>query len=120
MAKASNGFVAKRMTMTINGIIRPAEPGGENFTIRVNGNEKSWQVPDATPHEAAYLAAISAMVEADAADVTHLTLQTPANLVRRQATGEWAVESPALRRIRLIYELFKIDFDDVDWVKGAA
>lgn len=120
MARVSNGFGAKRMTMTVNGIIRPDGAGADNFTIRVNGKEKSWPVPDATPHEAAYSAAISAMAAADAAGVTHLTLQTPANLVRRQATGEWAVESEALRRIKLIYELFKIDFDDVDWIKGAA
>lgn len=118
MARVSNGFVAKRMTMTINGIIRAAEAA--NFTIRVNGEERSWSVSDGTPHAAAYSAAISAMIEADAARVTHLTLQTPANLVRRQATGEWAIESPELRRISLIYELFKIDFDDVDWIKGAA
>ena len=120
MARVSNGFAAKRMTMTINGVIRPAAAGAVDFTIRVNGVERSWPMPDATPHEAAYSAAISAMADAHAADVTHLTLQTPANLVRRQATGQWGVDSPALRRIKLIYDLFEIDFDDVDWIKGPA
>lgn len=118
MARVSNGCVAKRMTMTVNGIIRPTEAA--NFTVRINGDERSWSVSDASPHAAAYSAAISAMIEADAAGVTHLTLQTPANLVRRQATGDWSVESPALRRVKLIYEILRIDFDDVDWIKGAA
>ncbi|KQN26010.1 hypothetical protein ASE86_07520 [Sphingomonas sp. Leaf33] len=108
------------MTMTINGIIRPASAAPDHVTIRVNDTETSWSLPGATPHEAVYSAAIEAMFQADAAGVTHLTLQTPANLVRRQVTGEWATESPALRRVSLIYELFRIDFDDVDWIKGPA
>lgn len=106
------------MTVAINGMVRPSGPGVVDFTVRVNGAEISWPVSDATPHEAAYSAAISAMADAHAADVTHLTLRTPANLVRRQATGEWGVESPALRRIKLLYEIFRIDFDDIDWIKG--
>ena len=60
------------------------------------------------------------MSEAHADGVTHLTLQTPANLVRRQVTGEWATTSSELQRMNLFYELFRTDFDDVDWIKGPA
>ena len=60
------------------------------------------------------------MVDAHAAGVTHLTLQTPSNLVRRQVTGEWAKASDALKRMSLLYDLFRIDFDDVDWTTGPA
>lgn len=120
MARTGNGQSAKRRTVEINGSVRPAAAGGVHFTIRVDGSEVSWPVPSGTAHEAVYSAAISAMMDAHADGVTHLTLQTPANLVRRQRTREWATESPALRRAGLIYELFRIDFDDVDWVKGPG
>lgn len=82
MARVSDGCVAKRATMEINGIVRPAGPGAIDFTIRIDGNDRTWRLPSGTPHEAAYSAAISAMADADAKGVTHLTLQTPANLVR--------------------------------------
>ena len=120
MARVSDGFATKRQTVTINGLVRPSGPGVVDVTIRVNGVEERWEVADATPHGMAYSAAISAMMDAHEAGVTHLPLQTPANLGRRQATGEWRVGSPALRRMHLLYELFKVDFDDVDWIKGPA
>lgn len=120
MAKVSDGFAPRRETRKVNGIIRPAGPSGVDFTIRVNGQETTWAVPTGTPHEATYSAAIEAMIDAHAAGVTHLTLQTPANLVRRQVTGEWETTSPSLRRMHLFYELFRGDFEDVDWIKGPA
>ncbi len=120
MARVLNGHPTKRATVTINGLIKPITPLGVVFTIRNDGVERSWQLASGSPHLAAYAAAITAMGDADAAGVTHLTLQTPANLVRRQATGEWNVDSPDLKRAHLLYELFKIDFDDVDWIKGPG
>ncbi len=120
MAKVSDGFAAKRQTMAINGVVRPSASGAVDLVVRIDGNKRSWQVRDTTPHAATYAAAISALIDADAAGVTHLTLQTPANLVRRQATGEWEVESSELQRLRLLYEILRVDFDDVDWIKGPA
>lgn len=60
------------------------------------------------------------MIQADAVGVTHLTLQTPANLVRRQAAGGWRKKSPELKRLGFICELYACNFDDVDWIKGEG
>ena len=75
---------------------------------------------DGNGHDASRRDVLGGDLDANAAGVTHLTLQTPANLVRRQATGEWGVESPELRQMNLLYQLFATDFDDVDWIKGPA
>lgn len=120
MAKVQNGFAFKRKTIRINGMIRPSNAGGVTCVIRIDGDERFWQVAQSSPHAATYSAAISAMAEAHKDGVTHLTLQTPANLVRRQVMSDFKIDSDQLKRMFLFYRLYRIDFDDVDWIKGTA
>ncbi|MBA2920875.1 hypothetical protein GON01_02770 [Sphingomonas sp. MAH-20] len=119
MARTHMGFPTRRKTITVNGATRPLG-AGRQFEIRVDGSTTSWVVEDGSHHEATYSAAISAMIDAHAAGVTHLTLQTPNDDVRRTATGEWTLKDCELARMRAIYLLFKCDFDDVDWIRGPA
>lgn len=118
MARVHNGVPALRHTVTVNGATRPAGAAKE-FQICVDGRTRSWTVKDGSHHEATYAAAIEAMIVADAAGVTHLTLQTPNDDVRRTATGEWEAKD-RMAQARALYLLFRYDFDDVDWVKGPA
>lgn len=117
MARTSKGKKAIRQTVSVNGATYQT-PHGKKFEIRVDGVKSSWTVPVGSHHLATYAAAIDAMISADAAGVTHLILQTPNDDVRRTATGEWEAKDPALARMRALYLLFKLDFDDVDWTRG--
>lgn len=119
MARTSAGLPSKRQTVSINGLMRPSG-ALKDYTIRVDGFARTWKGSGQSHNTAAYLAAIDAMMAADAADVTHLTLQTPNDDVRRTATGEWECRSPDMAYARALYMLFKFDFDDVDWQRGPA
>jgi ribonuclease HI len=96
MAKVNNGFLAKRHRIAINGSAHPAPIGMITMTTKVDGQARSWTVKEGSHHLAGYAAAISAMKSAHADGVTHLELQTPANLMRRQATAPCKYSSPAL------------------------
>ena len=120
LAKVNNGFAPKRETVAINGAVRPLASGNVSVSIKIAGKTRKWTAPEGSPHRATYGAAISAMIDADADGVTHLTLQTPANLVRRQATGTFKCIEPDLQTLLAICTMFEADFDDVDWIKGPA
>ena len=119
MATTATGVPAKRQTVTINGAMRPAGTLND-YTVRVNGVDRTWRGWGESHNTTVYLAAIDAMVAARAAGVTHLTLQTPNDDVRRTATGEWECKNPDMAYARAMYMLFKFDFDDVDWRRGPA
>jgi len=117
MARTHTGVPSKRLTTRVNGATRPLV-GGTDYEIRVDGTARSWVVPHGSHHAATFSAAIEAMIQADAAGVTHLTLQTPNDDVRRMATGEWDCSDADLDRMRALYLLYRTDFDDVDWSRG--
>ena len=119
VAKTSNGLPSKRQTISVNGLMRPAGPV-KDYTIRVAGLDRTWKGLGQSQNTLTYLAAIEAMITAHAAAVTHLTLQTPNDDVRRTATGEWECKSLDMAHARALYMLFKFDFDDVDWQRGPA
>ncbi len=120
MAKVNNGFPAKRHRIAINGSSHPTPMGMVTMTTKVDGQARSWTVKEGSHHLAGYAAAISAMKSAHAAGVTHLELQTPANLMRRQATGTFACKDADLALMLAICEMYAADFDDVDWLQGPA
>lgn len=119
MARTTAGVKAKRQTIGVNGLARPSAVSNA-CTIRVDGIERVWAGFGDSHNAATYLAAIDAMMTADAAGVTHLTLRTPNDDVRRTATGEWECRSPDMAYARALYMLFRFDFDDVDWARGSA
>lgn len=119
MARTATGISAKRQTIAVNGTMRPS--GQKNdYTIRVDGLSRTWKATGESHNTAVYLAAIDAMMTADQTGVTHLTLQTPNDDVRRTATCEWECRNPDMAYARALYMLFRFDFDDVDWHRGPA
>lgn len=120
MAKGIKGTKAIRATITIESSVEFLNTGGTDVTIIVDGIDQNWTTPSrVTAHAAVYIAAVSAMLNADAQGVTHLTLSTRANLVRRQVSGEWSKRASQLSGLHAIYSLYRNNFDDVDWIKSA-
>lgn len=112
-------FPKKTATVAVNGTITP-HPKGVKYVIRVDGVTSTRTFKTGSPHEAAYSAAIRGMTQADADGVTHLTLQSPANLVIEQIEGTRNTIAPSLVSLKTDYELLERKFDSVDWVVGPA
>ena len=59
------------------------------------------------------------MIDADIDGVSHLTVRTRANLVRRRITGDWTRRADSLAGLHALYEPFRARFEDVDWIKSS-
>lgn len=121
MAKVMPGQKAVRETISIEISVVIPPSGGTDITVAIDGAQQSWRSPSrVTAHAAVYAAAVIAMQAADARGVTHLTLSTRANLVRRQVTGDWSTRATQLAGAHAFYLLFRDSFEDVDWIKSAS
>lgn len=117
MARVTKGNKAVTEEITIESSVKFLSDGSTTVTAIVDDEKFSWSTPSRlSVHAAVYAAAVVAMQDADLRGVTHLTLKTRANLVRRQATDEWAKRATQLTAAYAFYMLFRGNFDDVDWV----
>lgn len=121
MAKVVKGGKSVRETISIESSVEFPHGGGTNVTVIIDGAKQSWWSPSrVTAHAAVYAAAMIAMRVSDARGVTHLTLSTRANLVRRQVTGDWSTRATQLAGAHAFYMLFRGAFDDVDWIQSTS
>jgi hypothetical protein len=67
-------------------------------------------------HVAGCIAALCAMVEADARRVTDLVIRTPDNLLRNGATGKWQLKKRLLKEFHPASKRMERRFDSVNWM----